>query len=1022
MKTISHQLISRTAGVVIAAFLFGTTIVIGGPASAAVPLGAPGPIPSIHYNGNGPQSVSLSWDAPLTAGSSDVTDYQVGFREPGGVWSVFDDGVSVARTATVTGLTTGRDFEFRVAAINLAGVGPSTVMGGLTSFQRESTFLCGTDPASQMWCSDYRMYRKSVQVYDYDGLVPVREVTDLVGTSGACNLSKSLGVICSTDRNLYGELGRGFIGGRGGTFVVPGLPENVISVTSYGDTNCALTSSNDLLCWGRWSYDNRAVPIMVPTVVLRNVTQFVGFCALLTDHSVSCLKMYSGEYRWMNHADIPPIRTMGSGYDGSSCGVAMDGSVICFRPFETSGYDTVAGIADAYSVIVATSYTCVLRTSGTVTCWGDNRNGNLGDGTRTDGTATVRLPEPVIAMTRPQTDYYFGSTCATGISSTMYCWGDYKGPVVNGTPGPYYMPVEVSTVGVFRARGMEAPGKVTSVTQTAAHATSVTIGWSPVTAVAPVIGYVVSWRSAQSDTWSSESVSASERAWTSPTIPTNSSVEVKVAAVNAAGIGAYSDITTVSTTLPPMRMLAPTVVASTVSSVTVAWSPAADRNEPITAYRVEWSNDHVTWQSMEVPANILRKTFTDLGVATAIDVRISAINAAGTSSASPVLTAYVSGLASHTIKVVDSWGQAAYGGQITWRKADGSFESALDYGLTVDGRATFPAIPAGPVDVTLRGIQLPGGALADYSASTMIGFNTDSVISLPAEPSRSQHVVRVLLANGLPVVGAQVSATHLTDSAAVSGARFTIGAPVSEGVTNEFGEVYLAGYSADDSEVFVEYNDGILIQRVTKSLGERDIEIVMENMPWIEPPVVTPESSAGDLVTLNIATTGYAESAASSTRAAHPATVSIQPPKGASQSCVGKKLSATVAADGTATLKVCASKSGRYVLRGRGVVSTGAVSLNVKGTAPMPVTSARAVSPAHKMVTISWNAPTYVGGSPVKKYTVTLKRGKKTITKVVAGTSVNFDNLPGVSIWTATVTATSKSGTSEPVRMLVPVS
>jgi hypothetical protein len=283
-------------------------------------------------------------------------------------------------------------------------------------------------------------------------------------------------------------------------------------------------------------------------------------------------------------------------------------------------------------------------------------------------------------------------------------------------------------------------------------------------------------------------------------------------------------------------------------------------------------------------------------------------------------------------------------------------------------------------------------------------------------------VVRVLLANGLPVVGAQVSATHLTDSAAVSGARFTIGAPVSEGVTNEFGEVYLAGYSADDSEVFVEYNDGILIQRVTKSLGERDIEIVMENMPWIEPPVVTPESSAGDLVTLNIATTGYAESAASSTRAAHPATVSIQPPKGASQSCVGKKLSATVAADGTATLKVCASKSGRYVLRGRGVVSTGAVSLNVKGTAPMPVTSARAVSPAHKMVTISWNAPTYVGGSPVKKYTVTLKRGKKTITKVVAGTSVNFDNLPGVSIWTATVTATSTSGTSEPVRMLVPVS
>ncbi len=1022
MKTISQQLISRTAGVLVAAFLFAPTVVIGGPASAAVPVGAPGPIPSIHYDGNGPQSVRISWDAPLTSGSSAVTDYQIGYREPGGLWSVFEDGVSVSRTATVTGLTTGRDFEFRVAAVNPAGVGPSTVMGGLTDFQRESTFLCGIDPASQMWCSDYGMYRKSVRVDDYDGLLPAREVTDIVVTSGLCNLSKSLGVICWSQRNLYGELGRGSIGGRGGTFVIPGLPDDVISVTSFGDTNCALTSGNDLWCWGRWSYDRYATPILVPTVVQRNVVQLLGFCAVLTDRSVSCLKMHSGEYRWVNHTDLPPIRAMGSGYDGKSCAVAADGSVICFPPFETSGYETVAGISDAHSLVVSSSYSCALRTSGTVTCWGDNRNGNLGDGTRTDGSATVRLPEPVIAFTRPQTENYFGSTCATGISSAMYCWGDYKGIVVNRTPGPYYMPVEVSSVGAFRARGMEAPGKVTSVTQTVARATSVTVGWSPVTAVAPVIGYVVSWRIAQSGTWLSESVDGSLREWTSPTLPTNSVLDVKIAAVNAAGVGAHSDITTVSTTLPPTRMPAPTVGESTSSSVTVAWSPAADRNEPITAYRVEWSSDQATWQSIDVPANVLRKTFSGLAAATAINVRISATNAAGTSVASPVLTAYVSGLASHTIKVVDSWGQAAYGGQITWRKTDGSFESALDYGLTVEGRATFPAIPAGPVDVTLRGIQLPGGALADYSTSTMIGFSSDSVISLPAEPSRSQHVVRVLLPNGLPVVGAQVSATNLTDSATVSSARFTIGTIVNEGVTNEFGEVYLAGYSADDSKVFVEYNDGILIQRVTKSLGKRDVEIVMEDMPWIEPLVVTPESSAGQLVTLNIATSGFTATPADATRTASPATVTVMPPKGASQKCVGKKLSATVSADGTATLKVCASKSGRYVLRGQGVVSTGAVSLNVKGTAPLPVTSARAVSPDHKMVTVSWNAPSYVGGSPVKKYTVTLKRGKKTITKVVTGTSVNFTNLPGVTTWTATVTATSKSGTSEPVRMVVPVS
>jgi hypothetical protein len=197
----------------------------------------------------------------------------------------------------------------------------------------------------------------------------------------------------------------------------------------------------------------------------------------------------------------------------------------------------------------------------------------------------------------------------------------------------------------------------------------------------------------------------------------------------------------------------------------------------------------------------------------------------------------------------------------------------------------------------------------------------------------------------------------------------------------------------------------------------------MEDMPWIEPPVVTSEAKAGDLVTVNVATTGFAaESALGVNRAANPATVSIQPPKGASQTCAGKKLSATVSADGTATLKVCASKSGRYLLRGQGVVSTGAVLLNVNGVAPLPVTRARAVSPSHKTVTVSWNAPSFLGGSPVKKYTVTLKSGKKTLTKAVTGTSVSFENLPGTTTWTATVTATSKSGTSEPVVMLVPVS
>jgi hypothetical protein len=315
-----------------------------------------------------------------------------------------------------------------------------------------------------------------------------------------------------------------------------------------------------------------------------------------------------------------------------------------------------------------------------------------------------------------------------------------------------------------------------------------------------------------------------------------------------------------------------------------------------------------------------------------------------------------------------------------------------------------------------------GGAIVNYDATTVIGFSTTSTITLPAEPSAPQHVVRVELANGLPVVGASVNVTNLSASASVDGAHFTAPSVVSSGMTNEYGEVYLSGYSSDNSRVTVEYSDGILILRASGLLGKRDAEFVLEEMPWVETPVITTEPAAGSLVTLTLKTSGSVAAEGRSTRSAVGATVSIAPPSGASQKCRGAKLSSTVGANGTATLTVCATKSGRYVIRGKGVVSTGAVSLKVKGAAPLPVVNARAVSPTHRNVTVSWSAPTYSGGNPVTKYTVTLKRGNKTLKKTVTGTSAHFTKLPGTTKWTVTVVATSKFGSSEPIRMVVPVS
>lgn len=65
-------------------------------------------------------SVTLTWDAPLDGGS-DITDYKIEYATSPASFTVFVDGISTSTSATVTGLTNGIPYLFRVSAINSVG-------------------------------------------------------------------------------------------------------------------------------------------------------------------------------------------------------------------------------------------------------------------------------------------------------------------------------------------------------------------------------------------------------------------------------------------------------------------------------------------------------------------------------------------------------------------------------------------------------------------------------------------------------------------------------------------------------------------------------------------------------------------------------------------------------------------------------------------------------------------------------------------------------------------------------------
>ncbi|MGA0186289.1 MAG: S8 family serine peptidase, partial [Ilumatobacteraceae bacterium] len=76
----------------------------------------------------GVEQAQLAWTAPTLTGGTPITDYVIEFALVGSpTWSVFNDGTSTTTSATVTGLTNGRTYQFRVRAVSSGGTGEASL-------------------------------------------------------------------------------------------------------------------------------------------------------------------------------------------------------------------------------------------------------------------------------------------------------------------------------------------------------------------------------------------------------------------------------------------------------------------------------------------------------------------------------------------------------------------------------------------------------------------------------------------------------------------------------------------------------------------------------------------------------------------------------------------------------------------------------------------------------------------------------------------------------------------------------
>ncbi len=219
--------------------------------------------------------------------------------------------------------------------------------------------------------------------------------------------------------NGSGQLGDGTNNATSIPAQVSGLGSNVVDVVAGPFRTCARKADGTLWCWGGGS--SLPPPAHVSALGANVVQVAVGVdhrCARKADGTLWC-------------------------WGGNSKGQLGDGTTTD-RPSSPIQVGALgASVADVAALFLAT---CARKTDGTLWCWGDNRSGQLGDGTTTDRSSPVQVKALGANVTHVMLGFTHG--CARKEDGTLWCWGSNTyGTLGDGTTTQRLSPVEVSGLG-----------------------------------------------------------------------------------------------------------------------------------------------------------------------------------------------------------------------------------------------------------------------------------------------------------------------------------------------------------------------------------------------------------------------------------------------------------------------------------------------------------------------------------------------------------------------------------------------
>ncbi len=304
------------------------------------------------------------------------------------------------------------------------------------------------------------------------------------------------GSVSCWGRNSDGQLGDGTTTERNTPTQTSslGIGRTAVAISSGARHTCAILDDATVSCWGindrgqlgDGTTTDRSTPTQTSslgtnlTAVAISTGQY-HTCAILDDGSVSCWG-WSGGGRLGNRTGGSNIKStptptlslganrtavaISSGTD-HTCAILDDGSVSCWGIISYVQHGNGVNVLNVKSTPTPTSslgtnrtavaistgerHTCALLDDASVSCWGDNSVGQLGDGTNTDQSTPTQTSSLGIGRTAVALSSGGFHTCAILDDATVSCWGDnWKGQLGDGTTTTRNTPTQTSSLGINR--------------------------------------------------------------------------------------------------------------------------------------------------------------------------------------------------------------------------------------------------------------------------------------------------------------------------------------------------------------------------------------------------------------------------------------------------------------------------------------------------------------------------------------------------------------------------------------------